>query len=390
MTTIYLIRHAEAEGNLYRRAQGQYDSNITPLGRKQIAALAERFRAESIDALYSSDLTRTQTTATAITKYHPHLRPVLMPQLREQAIGLWEDWAWGDLSREFNRELATFSSRPDLWFCEGAESFDAMQARMLAALQKIGAENDGRTVAVTSHGMAIRSVLCAALGMPKEQVAAIPHGDNTGVSKLLWDKGVLRVEWYNDNSHLGADISTFARQTWWKHPDGSAEDHENASFLPLTFPADEELYTECYRQTWLASHGNTADFAPGVYLQSARARLADGPEFLVKLCYKGQTVGLIELNPHMDRAFGAGRISLIYMRPEYRGRRLGIQLYGHAVSVFRRYGLNKIRLHVSQTNEAAIGFYEHNDFRRLEAVKGVGGPLWLMEADITPRLWVLP
>ncbi len=39
MTTIYLIRHAEAEGNLYRRIHGQYDSLVTKRGYKQIAAL---------------------------------------------------------------------------------------------------------------------------------------------------------------------------------------------------------------------------------------------------------------------------------------------------------------------------------------------------------------
>ena len=32
MTTLYLIRHAEAEGNLYRRIHGQYDSLITTMG----------------------------------------------------------------------------------------------------------------------------------------------------------------------------------------------------------------------------------------------------------------------------------------------------------------------------------------------------------------------
>ena len=36
MTTIYLIRHAEAEGNIYRRIHGQYDGRITPRGYKQI------------------------------------------------------------------------------------------------------------------------------------------------------------------------------------------------------------------------------------------------------------------------------------------------------------------------------------------------------------------
>ena len=43
MTKIYLIRHAEAEGNLYRRIQGHWDGSITPLGLQQIDALAQRF-----------------------------------------------------------------------------------------------------------------------------------------------------------------------------------------------------------------------------------------------------------------------------------------------------------------------------------------------------------
>ena len=42
MTKVYLIRHAEAEGNYYRRIQGQWDGGITARGHKQIAALAER------------------------------------------------------------------------------------------------------------------------------------------------------------------------------------------------------------------------------------------------------------------------------------------------------------------------------------------------------------
>ena len=42
MTKVYLIRHAEAEGNYYRRIQGHWDGGITARGHKQIAALAER------------------------------------------------------------------------------------------------------------------------------------------------------------------------------------------------------------------------------------------------------------------------------------------------------------------------------------------------------------
>ena len=82
MTKIYLIRHAEAEGNLYRRIQGHWDGSITPLGLQQIDALAQRFRREHIDALYCSDLSRARATAEAITRYHD-IPAVVTPRLTE-------------------------------------------------------------------------------------------------------------------------------------------------------------------------------------------------------------------------------------------------------------------------------------------------------------------
>ena len=67
MTRLYLIRHAEAEGNLYRVAHGHCNGLITNYrGYQQIDALRERFRKVDIDAVYSSDLYRTQITARAI------------------------------------------------------------------------------------------------------------------------------------------------------------------------------------------------------------------------------------------------------------------------------------------------------------------------------------
>lgn len=70
MTRIYLVRHAEAEGNLYRIAHGHYNGLITARGYKQIAALQQRFEHIHIDAVYSSEPGfRTRTTARAV--YQP-------------------------------------------------------------------------------------------------------------------------------------------------------------------------------------------------------------------------------------------------------------------------------------------------------------------------------
>ena len=50
MTRLFLIRHTQAEGNLYRMMQGQWDGPITALGRQQIDALSERFQSMPVDA----------------------------------------------------------------------------------------------------------------------------------------------------------------------------------------------------------------------------------------------------------------------------------------------------------------------------------------------------
>ena len=104
MTTLYLIRHAEAEGNLYRRIHGWYDALVTPNGLRQIEALEGRFAGVPVDAVYSSDLYRTKTTAKAV--YLPKgLSLHTDPGLREVHMGDWEDHPWGEI-RETDGEQA--------------------------------------------------------------------------------------------------------------------------------------------------------------------------------------------------------------------------------------------------------------------------------------------
>ena len=92
MTRIFLIRHAEAEGNLYRRAHGHFNGMVTVRGNKQIELLKKRFDGEKVDAVYSSDLDRATKTATAISEPR-ELQIITSEMLREVKMGVWEDTA---------------------------------------------------------------------------------------------------------------------------------------------------------------------------------------------------------------------------------------------------------------------------------------------------------
>lgn len=374
MTKIFLIRHAEAEGNLYRIIQGHMNSSVTARGYKQIDALSERFRDVSLTALYSSDLKRTVATAGAITKYH-ELPMHTTPRLREIYLGVSEGLSFGEAEHLDPQMMWYFNNDPDKWHVEGAESFAHCTERMLTAVTDIAEENPDGTVAVVSHGMAIRSLLARLLGVTSENIRTLPHGDNTAVALLEYENGKFDVKYYNDNSHLG-ELSTFAKQTWWKN---EGKDDENLRYEPFDVLNNTELYAELYAESWMAAHGNLIGFEPELYVRDAIKHTEQYPDSVLAVYRKDELIGLLEMDHRRGKNAGYGWISLICLREKWRGKGLGIQPLGKAICIYQQMGRSALRLYVSSENRHAVGFYEHYGFEKINTVQGSVAPLYLME-----------
>ena len=110
-TTVYIIRHAEAEGNVYRRCHGQYNALLTTRAYKQLPYLAKRFENVPLAAVYSSDLFRARVTAQAVAEPH-HLSVETRPVLREIDMGDWEDIPWAELPHTWPEQYALWCARP--------------------------------------------------------------------------------------------------------------------------------------------------------------------------------------------------------------------------------------------------------------------------------------
>ena len=132
MTNIYLIRHVQAEGNLFRTMQGYWDGEATALGLRQAALLGERFRDVPLDAIYVSDLSRAILTAEALQKHHD-LPLHIDKRLREINVGPWEGRFFGDLKHECPGEIKLFLLRADDWKQPGAENYSDVTARVWPA-----------------------------------------------------------------------------------------------------------------------------------------------------------------------------------------------------------------------------------------------------------------
>ncbi|MEA4964438.1 MAG: histidine phosphatase family protein [Oscillospiraceae bacterium] len=331
-TTVYLIRHAEAEGNLYRRIHGYYDSNVTTNGLRQIAALEARFRGIPVDAVYSSDLTRACRTAMAVADP----KGLLIrrdPRFREISIGVWEDVPFGELEQTDAQQLYNFNGAPRSWKVEGAEDYETYTDRFLSGLEEAVRENAGGSIAIFSHGGVLSRSLSRLL-----PDACAGHSDNTAVTELRYD-GAWRLSGQNDNSHLSPEISTLARQNWWRG-DPTKVDH-NLWFRPFEGEID-----------W--------------YLELADDKIPVSPMASIQFAMLGQKpVGLLQLDPERGRESGYGSIDYLGLAPGYRCRELGVQMIGCAVSYFRNLGRAAIRISVPEEYGRCTSFLTRDSFRPL-------------------------
>lgn len=368
MTEIYLIRHAQAEGNVFRMMQGQWDGDVTDMGVRQIDALAERLKDTHFGAVYSSDLYRTRLTASAITRFHD-VPFITTKNLREINVGPWETKYFAELLHKNPQQTRSFISDPEHWYLEGAESYKDVTERVYPQIVEIAEKHPGETVAAVSHGITIRCALAKISGIALNDLEHLPICGNTAVTKLIYEDGKFRIDFFNDCSHLDA-----LGGTGW----GKAEALRGESFDPVQ---DKDWYQDCYRDAWIAAHGSSEGYS-NVYLNYAIEHYREDPEAVLRIYDGDKLVGLVDMDTKRGENAGYGWISLLYLRPEYRHRGFGIQLLARPLFKYKGMGRKALRLQVAEDNEAALAFYKKNGFEVLSWENGSLGKLLLMEKKL--------
>lgn len=223
MTTIYLVRHAEAAGNIERRFQGHFDGKISENGEKQLQHIKKRFRKVALNAVYTSPLSRAVATAEMVN-YYAELPLIIDRNLMEICGGQFEGKKYAELPELFPEEWEHWDKEPHKFRAPGGESMRQCYERMKHVVTHLVHANMGHTIAIVSHGCALRNYLCYITDTPFELLDSIPWGDNTCVSRIDFDdKFKPRIVYINDVSHLPEDLSTLAKQNWWRK-DGSTDE----------------------------------------------------------------------------------------------------------------------------------------------------------------------
>jgi len=220
MVTMYLIRHAEAMGNVNETFQGSIDEDISEKGFRQLEELKERFKDIKLDRIYTSPLIRAVKTAQYVNYYH-NLDLIKIPEIMEINCGDFEGKKWSDLPILFPNEFDKWNNDQENFISPNGESMKQIYNRMSNAMNKIVDENLNlcidKTIAVISHGCAIKTYQCYLNSQPLSYMSKLGWADNTSVSLIKFENNLnSEIVYLNDNSHLSEENSTLRYSQWCK------------------------------------------------------------------------------------------------------------------------------------------------------------------------------
>lgn len=197
---LYLIRHGESD---IPPDTFQNDFPLSELGRKQAAALAERFRDVRIDHLITTPYLRTSQTAEAIA------RVAGVTAIEEPGLGAFHAGGFHDVpvsrAREAYPEWFETVYPLQTYELAGGESASAFFERVTEAfLEKVWdrySESRDLNVVVVCHGETINALLFHFLGLEFTgfQTFSLDHTSMTRVNSRMRKPRIASV---NDTAHL--------------------------------------------------------------------------------------------------------------------------------------------------------------------------------------------
>jgi len=204
ITRLYLVRHGETLANREYRYIGTRDDPLSAHGETQAIQLAEALSGLPIAAVYSSPLQRTYHTALPIATRH-NLEVQRVDDLRECDFGMWEGLSRTEVlerSPEDSQRLREWEQNSSV-APPGGESFEALQQRVVTAVERLAQAHPDQAIVLVSHVGPIKVLLGAALGAPLSSAFRI-FLDPATISVVDWrDAAYATVRLVNSHAHLG-------------------------------------------------------------------------------------------------------------------------------------------------------------------------------------------
>ena len=204
-TTVYLVRHCESLGNIGNRMQGRTDCDISENGARQLENLRRRMADIPVDVICSGPLLRAYKTAQAI-RGDRDLPIHVVEDLQEMSFGDWEDHDWATLNATYPEETGKWRTAPYEMHFQNGETFEMVEQRTAAAIERIVAQNPGKHIAIATHATPIRVYARRVLNADYD-LQTVDWARNTSISTFTFDEaGTPTLVSYGDFEHQPEEL----------------------------------------------------------------------------------------------------------------------------------------------------------------------------------------
>ena len=202
MTKIILIRHGETDWNRDQVFRGRIDVALNDVGITQARAVQESLQQRKIDGVYSSPLSRAFVTAEIVGEKRD-VRVQVEEGFTDIDFGAWQGLSHQQVKEEYNDLYEAWRSQPQEVTFPGGESLQEVQRRSVGALEKVIKSNPGKTLALVSHRVVLKVLLCSILGLELSRFWYIRQ-DTCAINRCEYKDGNYFLTLLNDTCHLRA------------------------------------------------------------------------------------------------------------------------------------------------------------------------------------------
>ncbi len=189
---LFIVRHTETVGNIEKRLTGRQDYEVTQNGSLLINKLTEELKNIKFDKIYSS------TSKRAIKTVEPLaiLNKVNIEEkedLCEMYFGIYDGWKWEDVNK-IQPEIKQNQNRiNEIYGIPKQETMQQVAERMYNCITEIVLNNIGKTILISSHGVAIEAFIRKIVNRPFREDREKFCQYNVAINELVFEDNNYQI-----------------------------------------------------------------------------------------------------------------------------------------------------------------------------------------------------
>ena len=203
-TRIFIVRHTETVGNIEKRLTGRQDYEVTPRGEKLIQKLTTELSNIKFEKIYSSTSGRAIKTVENLAKLN-NLVIETKEDLCEMYFGKYDGWKWEDVNRIQPEIKQRQNEINEISGIEEQETMEHVADRMDKCIRNIVQANIGKTILISSHGVAIEAFLRKISGIPFSQEREKFCQYNVAINELEYENDKFKINQLANIDYLNGE-----------------------------------------------------------------------------------------------------------------------------------------------------------------------------------------